>query len=485
MALAPLSAGCALADRPAPPSRWNVVLISIDTLRADRLNCYGHQRRPLTPNIDGLAREGVLFEKHIASSPWTTPSHMSLLTSLVPSAHGFTVPFATLLSRAERGEPVDRLPDARLTLAEALAASGRTTAAFTGGLTLDPRFGFDQGFARYETSVRKLRPRNMQPLYDWIDEQRDRPFFLFWHTFEVHAPYLETAFLDEVLPADAARKLKRGIARSTRRWLLESRSPREQAALLDELDVYTLPVCDALYAGGVQSMDRWVGRLIRHLRDRGLYDRTLIALTSDHGEQLGERGVGPQARGRGIFNQHGHTLYEELLWVPLVLKLPYQRHAGTRVAAVSGAIDVMPTVLDVLGLPLPGQMQGTSLRGLWEGRPEAPRLPLSESLSTRNEKKGVRSSRYKYIVSSTAAEVEQYGRTFIPDHPSARELYDLAVDPAEAVNLLRQPDAPEAQRVAAVLDAALRRALSTTGSSDKVNVPRTAVEALRSLGYVQ
>jgi arylsulfatase A-like enzyme len=477
---------CGLGGGQAARSRWNVVLISVDTLRADRLNCYGYERRRVTPHIDGLAREGILFENHIASSPWTTPSHMSLFTSLHPSAHGFTVPVATLMSRAEQGKSVDRLPDARLTLAEALAASGRATAAFTGGLTLDPRFGFNQGFARYETATRKLRPRNMQPLYDWIDENQDRPFFLFWHTFEVHAPYLETAFLDEVLPEDTARKLKRGIAHASRRWLREWRSPREQAQLLDQLQVYTLPVCDALYAGGVQSMDRWVGQFVRHLRDRGLYDRTLIALTSDHGEQLGERGVDPQAPGRGIYNRHGHTLYDELLRVPLVLKLPYQRHGGTRVRAVTGAIDVMPTVLDVLGLPLPDQMQGASLRGLWEGgRAGAPRLPVSESLSTLNEKKGVRSDRYKYIVSINSRDVDRYGRSFIPERPSARELYDLLLDPAEKVNLLVDPTAGQAARAAAVLDRALRHAVSTRGASDKVTLPPTALEPLKALGYVQ
>jgi len=471
---------CAGGAERVPRSRWNVVLISADTLRADRLNCYGYAQRRVTPHIDALAREGILFENHIASSPWTTPSHLSLLTSLRPSSHGVTSSFTMLMSRAEKGMTVDRLPDARLTLAEALAASGRQTAAFTGGLTLDPRFGFDQGFARYETATRTLRPRNVQPLYDWIDGNRDRPFFLFWHTFEVHAPYLETAFLDEVLPEEAASRLKRGMARATRAWMQEPQSATEQAALLDRLQAYTLPVCEALYTGGVQSMDRWVGQLVRHLRDRGLYDRTLIVLTSDHGEQLGERGVDTEAGGRGFYNLHGHTLYDELLRVPLVLKLPYQDHADTRVRAVTDAIDVMPTVLDALGLQMPEEMQGMSLRGLWEGRAWPPRLAVSESLSSRHEKKAVRSDRYKYIVSTTAEEVDRHGRAFIPEHPSARELYDLRSDPGEKVNLLagpaaRRPGAEEA------LDRALRQAVAARGASDKATLSATTVEELKAL----
>jgi arylsulfatase A-like enzyme len=481
------AAGCGGSARPGRVSRdrWNVVLISIDTLRADRLNCYGYRQRPVTPSIDALARDGILFESQIASSPWTTPSHMSLLTSLRPSSHGVTMPFSTLLRNAERGDPIQRLPDARQTLAEALGASGRRTAAFTGGLTLDPRFGFDQGFERYETESRKLRPRNVEPIYDWIDGAGDRPFFLFWHTFEVHAPYLDTTFLDDVVPVETARRLRRGITRSTRGWLKELRSPAEQAELLDRYDAYTLPVCDALYMGGVQSMDRWVGRLVQHLRDHGLYDRTLIAFTSDHGEQLGERGVDPQARGRGIYNLHGTTLYDELLRVPLVLKLPYQEHAGTRVGSVTSAIDVMPTVLDVLGLPAGAQAQGVSLRGRWEGAGEPARLAVSESLSAPDEKKAVRSDRYKYIVSTTSEEVEQYGRTYVPTRLSARELYDLVSDPAEKANLFHGPTAVEAGRTGAPLDEALRLSVSATGASESTTLPEVTRAGLLTLGYVQ
>jgi arylsulfatase A-like enzyme len=187
----------------------------------------------------------------------------------------------------------------------------------------------------------------------------------------------------EVLPEETARNLKRGIARAARASIQGRWAPSEEAALLDRLQAYTLPVCEALCAGGVQSMDRWVGQLVGHLRDRGLYDRTLIALTSDHG------------------------------------------------GAVTGGIDVMPTVLDVLGLPRPDQMQGVSLRGLWEGRADLPRLIVSESLSVPHEKKAVRSDKYKPIVSIASEEVGRHGRSFIPERPLDRELYDLVLDPAE------------------------------------------------------
>jgi arylsulfatase A-like enzyme len=485
--LAGLAAAIACAcggGREHERARWNVVLISVDTLRAGHLNCYGYSPRQVTPHIDALARDGILFENHMANAPWTTPSHMSLLTSLLPGAHGVTT-YPARMGELGEGGTAHRLPDARITLAEALQASGRRTAAFTGGRTVDPRFGFSQGFERYETSMQKLRPRNMQPLYDWIDASGDRPFFLFWHTFEVHAPYLETAFLDEVLPEATARNLRRGIARATRAATQGAWPPSVEEALLDRLDAYTLPVCEALYAGGVQSMDRWVGQLVRHLRDRGLYDRTLIALTSDHGEQMGERGVDRNANGRGIYNAHGHTLYDELLRVPLVIKLPYQDRAGTRVAALTGSIDVMPTVLDVLGLPLPDQMQGGSLRGLWEGRAGGPRLVLSESLSVPYEKKGVRSSQYKYIVSIASHEVEQHGRGFMPERPTGLELYDLVRDPAEKVNLLAAAAAPNAVEAGARFDHALRQALSVRGTSETVTLPAATIEELKALGYVQ
>jgi hypothetical protein len=160
-----ISALCAIRghERPAgsapDPSRerYNVVLVSIDTLRADRLGCYGYNRRPTSPVIDSLAEESVLFENYIASAPWTTPSHLSLFTSLYPSSHGVMTSFTEMWDGLEfGGTSYHKLPGSRVTLAEALAEKGFATAAFTGGGPMDPAIGFDQGFEVYDTSMFKL-----------------------------------------------------------------------------------------------------------------------------------------------------------------------------------------------------------------------------------------------------------------------------------------------------------------------------------------
>ena len=194
------AAGRGSGDPAAPGGPPNLILISIDTLRADRLNAYGYDLRTVSPHIDALAADGILFENAITTSPWTTPAHVSLLTSLQPTSHGVVTPFAELREGLKGGGRFIRLPDSRTTLAEVLRESGFATAAFTGGVTLDPRIGFDQGFERYDTSMKKLGPASVGTLLEWIEGHGSQPFFLFWHTFEVHAPYLDTTFLGDVLP---------------------------------------------------------------------------------------------------------------------------------------------------------------------------------------------------------------------------------------------------------------------------------------------
>ena len=187
----------------------SVLLISVDTLRADRLNCYGFKRHITSPNIDSLARDGILFENCITASPWTIPAHMSMLTSLHPSTHGMTIPFHELFKDLYHiSYDLSKLPESRTTLAEVLKTNGFTTAAFTGGGTLEPVIGFGQGFDLYDTSMVKLGDHNMSAMYDWIKQNWNRQFFLFWHHFEVHAPYLHGDFLSGVLPKESADQVR-------------------------------------------------------------------------------------------------------------------------------------------------------------------------------------------------------------------------------------------------------------------------------------
>lgn len=481
-------AGPVACRRPSP--RPSVVLISLDTLRADRLNAYGYRGREVSPQIDGLARDGILFESHITASPWTTPAHLSLLTSLSPHSHGVTEAVGELTHALSKGGEYQSLAGSHPTLAEVLLRNGYATAAFTGGATMDPSIGFGRGFSLYDTSMAKLSEERVSAMIAWIDAHREQPFFLFWHTFEVHAPYHDAAFLGEVLPPGEAAALGRELAELARPegpFLAEDLGEK---ALHDHGGM-TREACSALYDGGVRSADRWVGRLLLALRRMGLYERTLVLLTSDHGEQLGEAPgeEGGRARDGHFYNAHGHTLYEELVRVPLIVKLPGPPRPARPVSAVTRAIDVMPTILDVAGLApaAAAGMQGLSLRPLWEGASPAPREAFSEALSQAWESKSLRDERYKYVVSVWPRQVSRRGRSYLPPSGAlaAVELYDLATDPGEDHDLLRRPT-PAITRLAGRFDAELRRlAAEAPGRPARTHLSEEALERLRALGYIE
>jgi arylsulfatase A-like enzyme len=473
-------AGSACRARPSRPP--NVILVSIDTLRADRLNAYGYTPRVTSPQLDALAREGILFENAITASPWTMPAHMSLLTSLTPSAHGMVTSFADLKDQRLHNT-VQRLPEERLTLAEALRAKGYATAAFTGGVTLDPRIGFDQGFSLYRTSMFKVSEPAFAEMTGWVKEHRDRPFFLFWHTFEVHFPYLDTSFVGEVLEEPAASGVRSDLEQFRRD--LEARGYSDfildrVALALRARGALNRKVVDALYTGGVLSMDRWLGRLFAFLRKEGLYDDTVIVISSDHGEELADHDP------KRFYNSHGHSVYEELVHVPLVIRLPRGERGGTRVGGVVRTIDVFPTILDVAGLPAVPGLEGRSLRPTWEGRETSGRIALVEATAFGPERKAVREDRFKYIVSIDEKTVAARGRNFVPEPPLSRELYDLAHDPRESHDLLPGPGGGGPSQIASTLDAALReRVARELGRTEKAQLDAATVEKLKALGYVQ
>ncbi|MHC4395933.1 MAG: sulfatase [Planctomycetota bacterium] len=467
---------------------YNVLLISVDTLRADSLNCYGFKKYITSPNIDALAKDGILFENCITASPWTTPSHMSMLTSMYPSTHGITISFMELwMNLYAKGPTFAKLPEFRTTLAEVLKANGFKTAAFTGGGTLEPVIGFDQGFELYDTSMYKLDKRNMGGMYNWIKENSNRNFFLFWHHFEVHAPYLHADFLSDILPGKTSKILRkeheklaanlfRNVWPNTSAYLLQT-----QMKMLETYSALNPVVCKTLYLGGVLSADRWLGQLLQLLKDEDLYDRTLIIFTSDHGEEFADHFQ------ENFYDNHGQTLYEEMIRVPLIIKLPYQQNAGTRVPQVSQTIDFMPTILDFLSItPAKDEMQGISLRPFWKKNASAPaQIAYTEALASNDEKKGLRTDRYKFIVSIDPYTVSQFGRKYIPKKPFYRELYDLREDPEEKKNLLMFPQSKEIAKKAAAFERNIRKHISEqTGEIETVELDQITIQKLKSLGYI-
>ena len=476
----------------AAANDFNVILVSIDTLRADRLGCYGYKERSSSPVIDALAKESVLFENLITAAPWTTPAHLSMLTSLHPSSHGLTFSFGEmwggLFGVKGKNCVFYSLPKERLTMAEALGAAGYKTAAFTAGGPLEPALGFDQGFGSYGTSMYKLYDENVGAMLAWLKENKGDKLFMFWHHFEVHAPYLHGDYLKGVAEEGRVEPLTRNLEKIASEPLATvwpggaATQRRRQLAMLKAHNSFNREVCEALYVGGVHSADRWLGKLVDTLKKEGIYDDTMLIVTSDHGESFAERDKSQ------FYNRHGHIVYDEMIHVPMLIKMPKGYGAGVRVSELTSNVDIMPTVLDFLKVtPEKDEMEGLSLLPFLTGEGRAPlegREIFTEGITGQDEKKSVRTERYKYIVSIAKKDVVANGRSVLPAQPEKEELYDLQKDPQERKNLLESDDA-DAKKLAAHLSASLRKHLKDKkGKAEKITLDDATLQKLEGLGYI-
>ncbi len=327
----------------------NVLLISLDTLRADRLSLYGYRHRT-SPAIDAWAREqGVTFEKTVAPSPWTLPSHVSMFTGLDALAHGVNH-LSTSMS-----------PDLP-SLTGLLRRAGYHTAAITGSGFVGPGFGIEHHFDRFrwwphEAGGADEIDTHIETVLEWLEELSDRPFFLFFHTYEVHSPYLRRR---PHFKAFGGRRQDLGTeplsASSTTAPEIEGFKHRSQLYWAGKPASVEPAALSALYDAGIAHADAVVGRLLKRLRRLDLAADTIVVLTSDHGESLGEHGL------------YGHNnLYDDNLLVPLVISYPRRLPAAGRVERQVRLIDLMPTVLDLAGVETPPGLDGESLVPLATG----------------------------------------------------------------------------------------------------------------------
>lgn len=389
-----------------------IILISIDTLRSDRLPAYGYGQVE-TPAIDALRRDSVLFERAYAQVPLTLPSHLSILTGLLPAGHGVR----DNVGYRFHGEKTSSLP-------ALLGKAGYATGAAVSTYVMRAETGIADGFELYESSIdvrtnesmgRSQRPgeETARLALDWIDKVKGKPFFLMLHLYEPHTPYE---------PPEPFASRYRGRP----------------------------------YDGEVAAADAVVGRFLAALKERELYDESVVVLLSDHGEGLGDHGE----------QEHGIFLYREALQVPLLLKLPGGRRSGESVAAPVALVDVAPTLLQLVGVEAPPQLDGTSLlAALDPDRGAAPeRAIYAETYYPRfhlgwSELTSLVRDRFHYVEG--------------PDP----ELYDLAADPAEKVNVLQRE-----RRAFASLRNELRR-LARPAEAPAEEDAETAAR-LAALGYL-
>jgi arylsulfatase A-like enzyme/Tfp pilus assembly protein PilF len=405
----------------------NLLLITLDTTRADRIGCYGHSAIE-TPHLDRLATDGVRFANAMSPVPITTPSHATILTGRYPLAHGV------------RDNGLFVLGDEQMTLAELLHDAGYATGAAVGAFPVTAQFGLDQGFELYNDHLNvgfedhlgnRAAPKHdlffderpaarvNEAIAPWLDEQKNRPFFAWVHYFDPHQPF-------------------------------EPQPPFDQLYAHD------------LYDGEIAYADRCIGYLLGRLERSGALDRTIVVVVGDHGEGLGEH------------NEVTHAVlaYNSTLHVPLIVRLPPGTGPGGRVVEQRvSTVDVLPTVLDLLEVGAPDGVQGRSLVPLWNDsvRGAAPPAHYAENLSPRlthgwGELRVLFDGPLKYI------------------HGPRPELFDLAVDPGETNDISAERPA-DVRRMKALLERFIAES-AVAGVSSAQSLDEGVRQRLEALGYL-
>jgi len=457
------------------PTAQNIVLISIDTLRADHLGCRGYKRKGISPNIDRLAEEGILFENAFSPSPWTVPSHVSLFTSLLPSYHRVNEPFGDVSKLRISGMLLrDAIPVTGyrtlapkvVTFTEILKSKGYVTAAFTGGGCVHGYLGLCKGFDSYRHWPDPfLHATGIQRVTKWLEDNQQKKFFLFLHTYRCHSPYLSYKYANEVMSDAEVEKVKNAKFVEDEQW-------KE----LKKLGLYRKEVTEALYDGEIFEIDEHIGILVDNLKRLGLYSKTIIIFTSDHGEEFYEHKM-------KLYNGHGHSLYDEVIKIPLIFRIP-GFSSGVRFEQLARLIDVAPTVLDLVGvLSKQIPMQGISLLPLLKGEKMDQNVPvIAEATDVVPEMKCIRTNKWKYIYSVNIKKFEE--RILIADHPDKEELYDLESDPGEQHNIQTQK-LDLSERMKTRINTTLKKALSMKSEDKRITIDSETKKKLKTLGYIK
>jgi arylsulfatase A-like enzyme len=458
----------------AERQQTNVLLISIDTLRADVLGSYGHEGG-LTPNLDRLALEGARFSQAFSSSPWTLPAMASLFTGLDASTHG-----AGRVTEARDPLAKSPLPPALWTVARAFKERGYQTAAIVTNPYLALRYGFGSEFDRYdnlsilaegfiavrETTLVRLaawllpewmpgdRSRFVSAAaVDWLERHgRRQRFFLWLHYIDPHAPYdaasdarINSFRGDSLLGGTGGGDFRMAAPDIARLRSGEIRPDAAQKRRVREL-----------YENEVAEVDAGLGEVLRALDRLGLARSTMVIAVADHGEEFWEHG--------GV--EHGRTVYDEVVRIPLLLRWPGQVPPGLAVDALVRITDIAPTVLELLHWQVPPGLDGQSLLALMQGAGDGGRIALIENMHFAEERIGMRTATRKYVRWEIGKE----------------EVYDLGRDPAELVDLAGvEPTVAPLRSTFARLTAG-RAAPSVHQSVDPDSATK---EALRALGYLK
>lgn len=425
----------------------NLLIVSVDTLRADHLGCYG-STRGTSPHIDALAARGVLFERAISTAPWTLPSYGTLFSGMEVAKHrcgvipGRESVWGRDVEVAKQVLSEGLRADVR-TLAERLAHEHFRTAGFYSNTFLNPNSGLDRGFETY-VYYQYNASAGVDLAEQWIEDHAREPWFVFLHLMDPHAPYAPPAPYDEQFAHRSVESL-------------ESYPPDTDALRATPPSQELRQLLVDLYDGEIAFTDAQIGRLFGHLEEIGELENTIVVFHADHGEEFWDHGG----------YEHGHDLYDELLHVPLIVVRPGEAKPGTRVAARVSTADILPSILEILHVESSGDLDGKSLVPLLTTGAGADRDFVSESVRLGpSEQKARFSGTFKLIARGTKLD----------------RLFDLARDPGETRNLASER-AEDAQRLRAEL---VRRHDATQKLPTGVTVRTSEADRqrLRNTGYV-
>jgi arylsulfatase A-like enzyme len=488
-------------------SKPNIILITLDTVRADHVSCYGYERQT-TPNLDAFSREAVLYKNAYAPSPWTLASHASMFTGMYPAKHGahFNTDSVQIAKyfESQKNQLFDmsdlntrsilKLSEENMTLAEILSERGYRTAGIIGGPFTSSIFGLAQGFDYYDehfldvekdisfsliyqvvdfffslkdfiiqsgySAVKRLASQLNKTAFQWLAKNHEQPFFLFINYFDAHTPYIP--------PPAYCRyfgKVKTDI-------IMKHWSPKTDLSYCTAESSIMFSIIDgnhqltpeekelfiSRYDAEIRYLDHCLGLLLKRLKDLKVYDNTLIIITSDHGEAFGEHSL----------VSHGRTLYEELLRVPLIIKYPSNELQRGAVEKRVSLVDLFPTILSFLDYPIPSGIDGENL-----GSSNHPVIAewyhkWWDPEKYRRDLKTLYQGKLKYIWASNGL----------------NELYDLESDPGEENNLIEKFSS-KAQEMQSTLNQWLASFKPPGAEGKAVKINKSTEEKLRALGYVR
>lgn len=436
-----LLTGCEGGDAVKPT---NLILVSIDTLRADHLGCYGYAK-PTSPAIDAFSAKGVLFNNVSATSPWTLPSHSSLLTGLYPRHNNII---------ANPNNPVPSLPPNSITLAAILKKQGLQTAAFVNSTLINKNRGFDQGFCDFkyfqEDESQIFPSYVIDEGIKWLSKHGEKPFFLFLHSYDVHSDYRSLPRYEKQFVSTYNGKID-----GSTKQLIDFGKGRININSKD------LKHLISLYDAGVRQFDDEMSKLFNFLEQKRLLDSTLVIITSDHGEEFLEHG--------NVL--HGKSHFQESIHIPLVIRGP--GIPVKRINTIASLVDIMPTILSQFGFPTLSTLDGIDLSRQWKNSPDE---SIKRSIYIESEHDW-QNSKYN----TTFAIRDQRYKLFFNVITGKVELFDLLHDQGEKTNIASM----HKHRVSSMLEDLKNFIKSQKSGPQASELSEKEIEKLQSLGYLQ